>query len=108
MAGGTGAPLKRVESLEKELGQLNDRLETQGHQIQFQDDSIASMQLKMDQKFEEVLKAIATGKNPSEEGKEDEPLSSVIVTPGGIGTGSSHDGGGGGGRGTGESGGGLN
>ncbi|CAH1441894.1 unnamed protein product [Lactuca virosa] len=103
-----GAPLKRVESLEKELGHLNDRLETQGHQIQFQGDSIVSMQLKMDQKIEEVLKAIAKGKNPAEESKEDELLSSGIETPRGTGTGSSHDGGGGGGRGMGEPGGGLN
>ncbi|CAH1433234.1 unnamed protein product [Lactuca virosa] len=60
MAGGKevgGTQLKRVESLEAELGHLNDRMENQGHQIQQQADSIASIQMKMDQKFEEVLRA---------------------------------------------------
>ncbi|CAH1443906.1 unnamed protein product [Lactuca virosa] len=48
-----GAQLKRMESLETELGILYDRLETQGNQIQHQADSIASIQLKMDQRFQE-------------------------------------------------------
>lgn len=63
-----GAQLKRVESLETELGVLYDRLEHQGNQIQNHADSIASIQSKMDQKFAEVLNAIS--KNRSTETKE--------------------------------------
>ncbi|CAI9287418.1 unnamed protein product [Lactuca saligna] len=66
MAGGKevgGTQLKRVEYLEAELGHLNDRMENEGHQIQQQADSIASMQMKMDQKFEEVLRALSRGRS---------------------------------------------
>ncbi|CAI9291080.1 unnamed protein product [Lactuca saligna] len=49
-----GAQLKRVELLETELGHLYARMENQGHQIQQNAESIASLQLKMDQKFEEM------------------------------------------------------
>ncbi|CAI9279996.1 unnamed protein product [Lactuca saligna] len=54
-----GAQLKKVESLETELGHLYARMENQGHQIQQNAESIVSLQLKMDQKFEEILGAIA-------------------------------------------------
>ncbi|CAH1433235.1 unnamed protein product [Lactuca virosa] len=80
MAGGKevgGTQLKRVESLEAELGHLNDRMENQGHQIQQQADSIASIQMKMDQKFEE-----------------DNSGGSKPTGSGGSGTGGSSDGGG--------------
>lgn len=108
MAGGKevgGAQLKRVESLEAELGHLNDRMENQGHQIQ-QADSIASIQMKMDQKFEEVLRALGRGKKSKEGESFDEPVISMMETPkdnsggskptgsGGSGTGGSSDGGG--------------
>ncbi|CAI9277018.1 unnamed protein product [Lactuca saligna] len=64
MAGGKemgGAPLKRVESLEKELGHLNDRMETQGHQIQHRAESLA--------------------KKTGEDSIMDEPVFSVLETP---------------------------
>nr|KAJ0228165.1 hypothetical protein LSAT_V11C100046520 [Lactuca sativa] len=83
-----GAQLKRVESLESELGVLYDRLETQGNQIQHQADSIASIQLKMDQnqlkmdqKLEEVLRAVTKGMKSGEGEKESEPVSSILATP---------------------------
>ncbi|CAH1440276.1 unnamed protein product [Lactuca virosa] len=109
MAGGKevgGTQLKRVESLEAELGHLNDRIENQGHQIQQQADSIASIQTKMDQKFEEVLRALGKGKKSTEGEFLDEPVISTMETPkdnsggskpagsGGFGTGGSNDGGG--------------
>ncbi|CAH1449530.1 unnamed protein product [Lactuca virosa] len=75
-----GAQLKRVDSLEAELGHLNDRMETQGYQIQHQADSIASMQMKIDQKFEEVLKALSKGKKTAEGEIFDEPVSSMMET----------------------------
>ncbi|CAH1448287.1 unnamed protein product [Lactuca virosa] len=84
MAGGKevgGTQLKRVESLEAELGHLNDIMENQGHQMQQQADSIASMQMKMDQKFEEVLRALSRGKKTAEEEVFDEPVFSTMDTP---------------------------
>ncbi|CAH1422793.1 unnamed protein product [Lactuca virosa] len=83
MAGGKetgGAPLKRVESLQKEIGHLYDRMETQGHKIQNQAYSLASMQIKMDQKFEEILSAIIKGKKTGEDLVADEPVFSVLET----------------------------
>lgn len=91
-----GAHLKRVESLETELGVLYDRLETQGHQIQHQANSLASIQLKMgqhqskmDQKLEEVLGAIVKNRTttPNEKGPMGEennntPIISTDGTPG--------------------------
>ncbi|CAH1444807.1 unnamed protein product [Lactuca virosa] len=81
-----GAQLKRVESVESALGVLYYRLEIQGNQIQHQADSIASIelkmdqnQLKMDQKLEEVLRAVIKGKNSGEE-EESEPVSSILET----------------------------
>ncbi|KAL7594877.1 hypothetical protein Lser_V15G31347 [Lactuca serriola] len=57
-----GAQLKKVESLETELGYLYARMENQGHQIQQNAESMASLQLKTDQKFKEILSAIANSR----------------------------------------------
>ncbi|CAI9295016.1 unnamed protein product [Lactuca saligna] len=83
-----GAHLKRVESLELELGTLYDRLENQGNQIQHQADSIASIQLKMDQhqlkmnqKMEEILGALSKNRTTTHHGKttvEEQPSMSPI------------------------------
>ncbi|CAH1412842.1 unnamed protein product [Lactuca virosa] len=84
MAGGKetgGAPFKRVESLEKELGHLYNRMDTQGHQIRNHADSLASMNIKMDQKFEEILSAIIKGKKTGEDLVADKPIFSVLETP---------------------------
>ncbi|CAI9280051.1 unnamed protein product [Lactuca saligna] len=84
-----GAHLKRVESLELELGTLYDRLENQGNQIQHQADSIASIQLKMDQhqlkmdqKMEEILGAVSKNRTTAHHGKttvEEQPSISPIL-----------------------------
>lgn len=81
-----GAQHKRVESLEMELGTLYDRLENQGHKIQHQADSIASIQLKIDQnqlkmeqKFEEILGAIAKG-NQGKTIEAGEPSSTPVIS----------------------------
>lgn len=84
------AQIKRVESLELELGTLYDRLENQGYQIQHQADSIASIQmkidqnqLKMEQKFEEILGAIAKG-NQGKTIREGEPSGTPVISMEGI------------------------
>ncbi|CAI9299429.1 unnamed protein product [Lactuca saligna] len=110
-----GAQLKRVELLETELGHLYDRMENPGHLIQHTADSIASLQLKMEQKFEEVLMAIAkshpeepNGKKSVGEEHNSDPVFSWVETTKGTnptgfsggsrnGTGGGSDGGGGGG-----------
>lgn len=94
-----GAQLKRVESLELELGTLYDRLENQGHKIQHQADSIASIQLKIDQnqfktelKFEEILGSIvkvSQGKTIGEGESSSTPVISMEGTPNGY-CGTSH------------------
>lgn len=71
-----GAQLKKVESLETELGYLYARMENQGHQIQQNAESMASLQLKTDQKFKEILSAIANSRPEEPNGKK-----SVVSTP---------------------------
>ncbi|CAI9300026.1 unnamed protein product [Lactuca saligna] len=71
-----GAQLKKDESLETELGYLYARMENQGHQIQQNAESMASLQLKTDQKFKEVLSAIAKSRPEEPNGKK-----SVVSTP---------------------------
>ncbi|CAH1436757.1 unnamed protein product [Lactuca virosa] len=71
-----GDQLKKVESLETELKHLYARMENQGHQIQHNAKSMASLQLKMDQKFKEVLSAIAKSRPEEPNGK-----TLVVSTP---------------------------
>ncbi|CAH1446128.1 unnamed protein product [Lactuca virosa] len=71
-----GSQIKKVESLETELGHLYARMENQRHQIQQNTESMASLQLKMDQKFEEALSAIAKSRPEEPNGKK-----SVVSTP---------------------------
>ncbi|CAH1446129.1 unnamed protein product [Lactuca virosa] len=90
-----GAQLKRVESLESELGIRYTWMETQGHKIQHQADSMASLELKMDRRFEEVLNVIARNKREEPGGKKtmpvgpnNEPRSTTVETPRVVGIGS--------------------
>ncbi|CAI9298532.1 unnamed protein product [Lactuca saligna] len=78
-----GAQLKKVESLETELGHLYARMENQGHQIQQNAESIASLQLKMDQMFEEILGAIAKSRptiNNEKKTMEGEPSNTPVLS----------------------------
>lgn len=91
-----GAQLKRLESLETELGVLYDRLESQDNRIQQQADSLVFIhekmdqnQSKMDQRFEEVLGAITkiqrnlntTGKGAMGEETTNIPVLTTEETP---------------------------
>ncbi|KAL4567264.1 hypothetical protein LXL04_022843 [Taraxacum kok-saghyz] len=102
--GASTDPVKRMEFLEEEFQHLYNRMETQGQQVQFQEDAIASLKvevgrnhLAVNQRFEEVLSAIAklkvgeaekdTGKKIDGEGSNKHPQSPAITVMGIEGTG---------------------